>query len=214
MAMPKNMSKTSAPEKMSSKALAPEQTPVKLQTSKSTSSKPQTREQAPAKPQTPKLSTSVNRTKTATSPKPESQKLSTTVQLTKTSVIPKPASPKPETLPQATSTSQATPEIKDDFDVNQALEGLYKYSEVEFDNYDWTQDRRLPSAIYTKIDARISKLKASLEENRPKLQARLKALQYEIDKKIRTSTSQRDTRILQYLQGELNILQELYQRAR
>lgn len=104
--------------------------------------------------------------------------------------------------------------MKDDFDIDQTLEVLYKYSWVEFDSYDWTQERRLPSAIYTKIDARISKLKERLETNRPKLQARLIALQLEIDKKIRTSTSQRDTRILQYLQGELSILQELYQRAR
>lgn len=113
-----------------------------------------------------------------------------------------------------TKTQLVTIATKDTFDVADMLDTLSQYSEIEFDNYDWGQERRLSSAIYTKIDARLENLKTVLELDRPKLQDRLAMLQLEIDRRIARSTTQREARILKYLKTELFILQELYRRVR
>ncbi len=61
----------------------------------------------------------------------------------------------PTVMPQKSPVVPATP--------IQIPESLFRYSDITFASYDWSQDRRLPRDISTIIDAQIEQLSRSYE---------------------------------------------------
>jgi hypothetical protein len=110
------------------------------------------------------------------------------------------------------SNPPVAPATADTFDFTGALDSLSRFSDPQFDAFDWGSDRRFPSAVYLPIDAKIQALMAILEKERALLQSRLSRLIREIDARIAVSLSKREIRILQYIKTEFTILGELYRR--
>jgi len=177
-----------------------------------------------SKPEKPTSAT----TKPATVPKPSKTPSDTakpivskpTVSVSKPATS-KPATPKPAnavptpatTGNTATSDNASQPSVIS-FRAPSVLDGLVTYDSPDFDNYDWSAERRLPTAIFQKIDAKLDAFEKTLDSDRPNLQAKLAMLQDEIRARLKIATTQREIRILKYLQTEITIMQELYRRPR